>query len=153
MKRNVTIFVAMILFLVFVLATVSFAQWGMRGRGSGGWGTGNSYGRMYDPNTVETLVGEVITVGRITPNRRMSYAVYIIVKTEKETVSVHLGPGWFIDNQDIKMKLQDRVEVKGSRIFFRGKQAIIAAEVKRGNETLKLRNESGFSVWSGWRWR
>jgi hypothetical protein len=149
-KKNVTIVVAMICFLVFVLVADSFAQRGMRGRGSGGWGMETPYGRMYNPKTVETLVGEVITVGRITPNRRMSYGVYIIVKTEKETVSVHLGPGWFIDNQDIKMKLEDRVEVKGSRIFFRGKRAIIAAVVKRGNETLELRNESGFPVWSGW---
>jgi hypothetical protein len=45
------------------------------------------------------------------------------------------------------------VEVKGSRITFEGKPAIIAAEIKKGEETLKLRDENGFPVWSGWRSR
>jgi len=41
-----------------------------------------------------------------------------IVKTEKEEISVHLGPGWFIENQDIKIEPKDKIEVKGSRITF-----------------------------------
>jgi hypothetical protein len=45
------------------------------------------------------------------------------------------------------------VEVKGSRVTFEGKPAIIAAEVKKGDEVLKLRDENGFPMWSGWRRR
>ena len=77
----------------------------------------------------------------------------MILKTDKETISVHLGSSWYIENQDIKIELKDKVEVKGSRITFEGKPAIIAAEVKKGNEILKLRDEKGFPVWSGWRRR
>jgi predicted Abi (CAAX) family protease len=76
-----------------------------------------------------------------------------MVKTEKETISVHLGPGWYIENQDVKIEPKDKVEIKGSRITFQGKPALIAAEVKKGDKTLELRNESGFPVWSGWRRR
>ena len=68
-------------------------------------------------------------------------------------VSVHLGPGWYIENQDIKLEPKDRVEVKGSLINFGGKPAIIAAEVTKGEQMLKLRDENGFPVWSGWRRR
>jgi len=75
------------------------------------------------------------------------------VKTDKETISVHLGPGFYIENQDIKLETKDKVEVKGSRITFGGKPAIIAMEVKKGDEVLKLRDEAGFPVWSGWRRR
>ncbi|HEV8725573.1 MAG TPA: hypothetical protein VGW77_33555 [Candidatus Binatia bacterium] len=60
------------------------------------------------------------------------------VKTDKETVSVHLGPSWYLENQDVKIDPKDKVEVKGSRITFGGKPAIIAAEVKKGDEVLKL---------------
>jgi len=74
-----------------------------------------------------------------------------MVKTDKEILSVHLGPGWFIENQDIKIEPKDKVEIKGSRITFEGKPALIAAEVKKGNEVLKLRDDSGMPVWSGWR--
>jgi hypothetical protein len=77
--------------------------------------------------------------------------VHILVKTDKETVDVHLGPGWYIDNQDVKIMAGDKVEVKGSRVIFQDKPAIIAAEVKKGDEVLKLRDESGFPVWAGWR--
>jgi hypothetical protein len=83
----------------------------------------------------------------------MSYGVHLVVKTEKETISVHLGPGWYIENQDVKIAPKDRITVKGSRIMFEGKPAIIAAEVKKDDEVLTLRDASGFPAWSGWRRR
>jgi hypothetical protein len=51
----------------------------------------------------------------------------------------------------VKIEPKDKVEVTGSRITFDGKPAIIAAEVKKGDEALKLRDDNGFPVWSGWR--
>lgn len=143
----------MIIFMVSLLPKDSFAQRGMGWRGSGGWGMGTQYGRMYDLKTVETISGDVVTIDSITPVKGMCYGIHLTVKTDKETISVHLGPGWYIENQDIKITPKDKVEVKGSRIIFEGKPAIIAAEVKKGDEVLKLRDESGFPVWSGWRRR
>jgi len=153
MKKNVAVLVSIISILVLIFATESFAQRGMNWKGSGGWGMGTQYGRMYNPKTVETIVGEVTNVEKITPAKGMSYGVHLILKTDKETISVHLGPGWYIENQDIKIETKDKIEVKGSRITFEGKQAIIAAKVKKGKEMLELRNEDGFPVWSGWRRR
>ena len=151
--RKIGIFTVVVFLVVLFLAPESYAQRGMRQRGSGGWGPGNQYGRMYDPKTVETFNGEVLRVEKITPLRRMSYGIHLIVKTEKEEISVHLGPGWFIENQDIKIEAKDKIEVKGSRITFQGSPAIIAAEVKKGENKLRLRDERGFPVWSGWRRR
>ena len=62
---------------------------------------------------------------------------------------VHLGPTWFINKQEPKIEKNDKIQVTGSRITFQGKQVLIAAEVKKGNQTLKLRDEKGFPVWSG----
>ena len=45
----------------------------------------------------------------------------------------------------------DLVVVKGSRVTFAGNPAIIAAEVKKGDAVLKLRDENGFPAWAGWR--
>jgi len=81
----------------------------------------------------------------------MCYGVHLMVKTAKEILSVHLGPGWYIENQDTKIEPKDKVEVAGSRITLEGKPVIIAAEVKKGDEILKLRDENGFPLWSGWR--
>lgn len=152
MKKIGTL-IAVISIISLFLGTESFAQRGMRWKGSGGWGPGSQYQRMYDPKSVETISGEVASVDKIAPMRGMSYGVHLMVKTDKEEISVHLGPGWYIENQDIKIEPKDKVEVKGSRTTFKGKPAIIAAEVKKGDQILRLRDENGFPVWSGWRRR
>jgi len=138
-----------------LVAAESFAQRGpgMMWRGSGGWGPGTPYNRMYDPKAMETVSGEVISVDRITPNKGMAGGVHMTVKTDSETISVHLGPVWFLENQDVKIAAKDKVEVKGSKISFAGKPAIIAAEVKKGDEVLKLRDADGFPMWTAWRRR
>jgi len=81
----------------------------------------------------------------------MNYGMHMVFKTDKETISVHLGPGWYIENQDVEIVPKDKIEVKGSRITFEGKPAIIAAEVKKADEVLMLRDASGIPAWSGWR--
>ncbi|MEW6614304.1 MAG: DNA-binding protein [Thermodesulfobacteriota bacterium] len=155
MKKIVTLIavISMLTSLFCLESFASFAQRGMKWKGSSGWGMRTQYARMYDSKSVETITGEVLSIDKITPMKRMSYGIHLIVKTDKETISVHLGPGWYIENQDIKINPKDKVDVKGSRITFKGKPAIIAAEVKKGDETLKLRDENGFPVWSGWRRR
>jgi hypothetical protein len=141
--------------LLGILATPeAYGQRGPRGRaGGGGWGAGSQYNRLYDTNTVETVNGEIVGVEHITPIRGMSYGVHVQLKTETGTVSVHLGPAWFIENQDITIEPKDKVEIKGSRVMFDGKPTIIAAEVKKGDGILKLRDKNGFPMWAGWRKR
>jgi len=108
---------------------------------------------MYDSKTVETVRGEVVSVDTITPAKGMSYGIHLTLKTGTETVSVHLGPAWYIENQDVKIEPKDAVEISGSRITFEGKPAILASVVKKGSEMLLLRDENGIPVWSGWRKR
>jgi len=149
LKLKFAVLVTVISVLSLGITIDCFAQGGMNRKGNGGWGTEGQYGKLYNPKTVETIVGEVISVGKIIPSKGMSNGVHLMVKTNKETVSVHLGPEWYIKKQVITVKNGDRIEVKGSRITFEGKPAIIAAQVKKGNETLELRNDSGLPVWSG----
>ena len=53
---------------------------------------GSQYNRMYDPQTVETVSGKVISVDMITSMKGMSHGVRLTLKTDKETLSIHLGP-------------------------------------------------------------
>jgi hypothetical protein len=152
-KIALVLFAGAIAILLAALSSYAQPRGGMMWRGSGGWGPGSQYNRMYDPKAVETITGEVTAVDRITPVKGMSGGVHMNVKTDKETISVQLGPSWYLENQDVKIVAKDKVEVKGARTTFAGKPAIIAAEVKKGDEVLKLRDDSGFPVWSGWRRR
>jgi hypothetical protein len=122
--------------------------------GGGGWGPGSPYGRMYDPKTVETTSGEITSVDLITPARRMSPGVHLTLKTDKgETLAVHLGPQWYIDQQPLKLAKGDKVQVRGSRITFQDKPALIAAEVTKNGQTMRLRDDNGVPAWAGWRRR
>jgi len=80
----------LILFTFLILiAADSLAQTpGIRWRGSGGWGPGTPYSKLYDPKTVETISGEVQSVERFGPRKGMVYGVHATVKTDKETISV-----------------------------------------------------------------
>jgi len=108
-------------------------------------------GRMFNPQTVETIRGEVIKVEETAPMRGMGHGVHLLVKTGEGTIPVHLGPAWFIDNQEIQIKPHDKVEVRGSRISFQGKPALVAEQVTVGNEVLQLRDGSGRPTWAAWR--
>ncbi len=141
----------LVVFLVAALTTTVFAAPWQNWRGSGGWGMGGSYQRMYNPATVETISGEITAIDKVTPMKGMSYGIHLTVKTDKETVSVMLGPGWYIERLDTKLAKGDKIELKGSRITYEGKPAIIAAEVKKGDAVLKLRDDNGVPVWAGWR--
>jgi hypothetical protein len=140
-------------FLVFILFAESQAQRGMGRRGSGGWGPGSQYSRLYNPKTVETDSGEVVSVDTIAPMKGMSFGVHLKLKTDKETISVHLGPQWYLENQDMVIAVKDKITITGSRITLDGQPVIIAAQVIKGEETLQLRDENGFPRWSGWRRR
>ncbi len=151
--KKIIMLMAVMTMLCFIFSSEAVAQRGMTWKGSGGWGSGTPYCRMYNTQTVEAISGEVVSVDKITPMKGMNYGVHLTLKTDKETISVHLGPGWYIENQDVKIAPDDKIEVKGSRITFEGKPALIAAEVRKGDDVLILRDTSGFPVWSGWRRR
>ncbi|MNY15566.1 hypothetical protein D3C86_1487870 [compost metagenome] len=104
--------------------------------------------RQYDPATETTLTGTVTAIERPT-SRRGGGGVHVMVKSPNETISVHLGPAWFLDEQQMAVKVGDAISVKGSRISSAGKPAIVAASVTAGGRTLVLRDSAGRPVWAG----
>jgi hypothetical protein len=131
----------------------AMAQGGYEVRGSGGWGAGLPYGRLFDPATVQKLQGEVLWVKRLTPEEGMADGLHLLLKTREEVISVHLGPLWYLERQDFSLAAGDSIEVAGSRVAFEGQPAILAAELKKPDKVLLLREASGFPRWSAWQRR
>jgi hypothetical protein len=140
-----------VIFLTF--ATTCFTQEIRDWQGSGGWGMVTPYGKMFDSRAVETIRGEVLAIEKIIPLKGMSYGVQVVLRTETDTIAVHLGPEWFMENQDLQIERQDIIEVKGSRITFDGQVIMIATEILRRTEILRLRNNIGLPSWIAWRRR
>ena len=137
-----------------LLTAAGWAQPGMGpGGGQGrGMGPGKGYNRMYNPQTVETVSGAVVSVDKF-PGRRGSYGVHFTLQTATETIPVHLGPGWYVEKQGVTLAPGDQVEVTGSRIAFQGQPVIIAQQVNKGGQVLTLRDAAGTPAWAGQRRR
>jgi len=116
-------------------------------RGTGGWGNKSTYCALFDPKTIQTLRGTVMSVDSVTPLPGMSPGIELELKTDKGVLPIHLGPLWYVENQDIDIQSQDTVEVTGSRIFCEGQDVIAATEVRHGGKKLKLRDNQGRPLW------
>ena len=131
-----------LLALLVVAPALSLAQGGPPpGKGPGAM-------RLFDPTTVVTVTGTVVGESRI--DRGMGHSgVHLSVKTAEGELSVHLGPDFWVDQQTVKFGKGDEVTVKGSKITFEGKPAIIAVTVTKGAAILTLRDGKGLPVWKG----
>jgi hypothetical protein len=101
----------------------------------------------YDAKTVETIGGKVLSIEKTTPAKKRGYWIDLILQTQKETIAVQLGPDWYIDKQTPRIEANDTITVVGSRVTMDGRPAIVAADITKGNELLKLRENNGIPVW------
>lgn len=114
-----------------------------------GWQANSEYNRKFDPNNIVTISGQVITEDRVTPIEGMSEGVQLSVRTDAgETVTVHLGPKSYLDKHRLSFMSKDSVEITGSRISLNGQPVIIATEVRKDDDVLALRSETGYPEWS-----
>lgn len=106
--------------------------------------------RMYDPATVETIEGTVEEVKLMAFGRsRMGGGVHLLVNTGRETVEVHLGPRFYLEDNDFEIEPGDSVQVAGSRVAMPGRPALMARKIQAGDYSLELRNEDGTPRWAG----
>ena len=106
------------------------------------------FSQNYSVNTVETLKGQIIRIDKMSSGKNSS-GIHLLLKTDKDSIAVHVGPEWYVAKQKVQLNVNDNIEVKGSRTMYNNKPAIIAAEIKKINSTLTLRDSKGFPLWSG----
>ncbi|MBM4276039.1 MAG: DNA-binding protein [Deltaproteobacteria bacterium] len=109
--------------------------------------SGESRPGLFDPKTVETVSGIVVAVPPPAAKGGVPQPAHLALKTDRETLMVILGPAWFFERQGFAISALDKIQVTGSRVMFQGKPGLIAAEVKKGDRTLKLRDEKGTPLW------
>jgi len=74
--------------------------------------------------------------------------VRFTLTTAQGPVQVFLGPAKFVDAQPLKLAAGDQVEVKASKITGpKGRTTYTAAEVMRGGQVMKLRDDQGRALW------
>lgn len=148
--KGILIMAAIVFLAAFSLADAQ--PWGSKGR----WGAwaGNYHQWRWNPATVETIMGEVVSKDTIPPTkgRNVRPAVGMTLKSDKGDIYVHLGPQWYFDRQELSINMGDTVEVNGSKIMVEGNPVLLVSSIKKGEKTWQFRDPQGFPYWSGRRW-
>ncbi len=140
--------IVLLVILGLFFATASWGQKGTERKANDQWEPPGQFARMFDPKNLETFSGEVTTVDQLKPGYSMSDRVWLALNTDKGIILVILGPTWFHKLQNFKIEPKDQLEIKGSMITSMEEPLFIATEVKKGDQVLKLREDSGYPVWS-----
>jgi hypothetical protein len=104
----------------------------------------------YDASTEVTLNGTVQNVKTVedTVGKPRKTGTHLVVKTDSETIEVHLGPTAFITDQKLSLQNGDVVSIVGSRVKVAGSDAVIARQIRKGEQTVTLRDAQGIPKWS-----
>jgi hypothetical protein len=142
MKIRPVAFAAAFVAAVLLAGLAAFAQRGLDSGNDQRMGT-----PRYNPKTEMTVQGTVEKISEVAC-RSGQTCVQLELKTEKETLRVHLGPSWFLAEKKFAVEPGNPIEVVGSKTTWQGSEILIAREVKKGNETLVLRDAQGYPGWS-----
>jgi hypothetical protein len=105
-------------------------------------------GAIYQRNSVSSVSGRVVAIDSHVMEPGLTPGVHLLVTTSKGIVVARLGPVRYVERQRTKIKVGDEVTIVGSRGTLRGKPALVAAEVKKGDQLLRLRRvKSGMPYW------
>jgi hypothetical protein len=107
---------------------------------------------MYDLKTETTINGTVESVETIKAGgrgRRGLGGTHLVLKTEKDSVEVHVGPTAYLAEKGITLAKGDKIEILGSRVTADNETFLIARQIKKGDNTWTLRDASGRPAWSG----
>lgn len=108
------------------------------------------YQRPFDIKKMVEVKGTVLEVSHSKENKDEKRGVFLILKSNKEEIPVHLGPMWYMSRQH-HFKTGDNITVKGSKVDFNDAKVIIASEIHQGKMRMILRDEKGDPVWQSWR--
>jgi hypothetical protein len=107
-------------------------------------------GGRFNPATVQTISGQVTGVETIPTKKGGPPRVLLHLATSGGVFKVRLGPAQFIQQQNFVFAPGDQVTVIGS-MAGAGKRGatIVAAEVQKDGQVLKLRDPAGNPLWGG----
>ncbi len=116
---------------------------------SGGYRADSPYSKMYNTGHAVSFKGTVVGIQKAPPIEGMAPSESLLVKsTSGGTISVELGPTWFVDNQEAKIHMKDHITVTGSKVMMNGHGVILAMRLVHGKQVLAMRTSAGRPYWS-----
>lgn len=122
-----------------IICTLTFA---FAAQAQGGKGMGQGMGMNYDLSKEVTLNGKVTEVTKI-PHGNRGEGIHLTFQSENETLTVMLGPSFYLDKQTVKIGKDDMISIIGSKMG----NMLLAREVTKDGQKLVLRTETGAPLW------
>lgn len=101
-----------------------------------GWGLAIKPADAFDPTTLITLSGEVISVEEIAPDREIVPGVYLLFTDGEEQYPVRIGPKESLAG--VTIEPFDKIQITGSKVDVDGKPGLIASQIQHKQRTLDL---------------
>ena len=98
-----------------------------------GWGIDDPYNKFYDVAEFEKFRAWVVKLTTVVPMPGMSPATAVIVREGSETIEVQVCPTWFAKPNEIGVKKNDRVKIKGVWAEITDKWVFMASKIKKGD--------------------
>jgi sporulation protein YlmC with PRC-barrel domain len=113
----------------------------------------SEYSKMYNPNEVKTLHGTIESVGTFNmegaPEGTPVSGVRLRIRTDDgNLVTVYTGPRSYLESRNTWFHHGDEVTVTGSPAKVGWRDVILAAQIKKGDQTLDLRSKEGRPLWN-----
>jgi hypothetical protein len=72
----------------------------------------------------------------------------LLMKTDTDTVRIHLGPTAFLADQKVEISKGDTLEVTGSSVTLGDVRVVLAREIRKCGNVWTLRDATGQPLWS-----
>lgn len=102
--------------------------------------------KVYNPAAEVTLAGTIRHVVGV-EGKDGAVGVHLDITTPSGLQHIHLGPAMFIGMNNMSFLVDEQVEIVGSKVLHDGEVALWARTIKKGDQTLVLRNEDGTPRW------
>lgn len=109
------------------------------------------YGGLWGPDPGAPAIGEIEAVEEMWPGgSAMGPGVLLRMRTrERAQLRVHLGPAWYVAARLPDLRPGQEVTVTGPRVEWGQEEVILAGELQRERERLRLRDREGRPEWAG----
>lgn len=104
---------------------------------------------MYNTAAETTIKGTITEVKTVTGamGGMSMEGTHIVVKSDSETIEVHLGPSAFLKEKKVELAVGDPVQIVGSRVKVGEADAVLAREIQKDGTSWTLRDASGRPLW------
>ncbi|MCX6619469.1 MAG: PRC-barrel domain-containing protein, partial [Acidobacteria bacterium] len=103
----------------------------------------------FDPQNVTAISGTVESIDTFDEPALGLQGQRLRIKTnEGQTLSVHVGPRGFIEQQGLMLRRNEPVQVRGSYATFKGHSIFIASDIRTQQAEVQLRDQHGMPLWT-----